>query len=180
MIQTIRIGRLLRETVATPYRNLVTRPTGAAVRSRIEQALARSDCHTAFLDFSDIELLDLSCADEIVAKLLLGAEEERPRYFVLVNVSDCHQDAIDHVLESHRLTVIAVLDHSVTPCILGWRTPDLTAAFGTVVSLGPGDAGRVADALGWTIERAADALQSLALRRLVQAASGTYCPVPVQ
>ena len=30
MIQTIHIGHLLRETVASPYRNLVTRPTGAA------------------------------------------------------------------------------------------------------------------------------------------------------
>ena len=38
---------------------------------------------------------------------------------------------------------------------------------------------RVADALGWTIERAADALQSLALRRVVQAASGTFCPLPL-
>ena len=40
MIQTIHIGHLLRETVASPYRNLVTRPTGAAIRSRIQQARA--------------------------------------------------------------------------------------------------------------------------------------------
>ena len=41
MIQTIHIGRLLRESVAGPYRNLVTRPTGAAIRSRIQETLAR-------------------------------------------------------------------------------------------------------------------------------------------
>ena len=35
MIQTIRIGSLLREAVSAPYRNLVTRPTGVAVRTRI-------------------------------------------------------------------------------------------------------------------------------------------------
>jgi hypothetical protein len=62
---------------------------------------------------------------------------------------------------------------------LGWRSPDLLAAFEAVLSIGAGDAGRVADTLGWTIERAADALQSLALRRMVQAASGTYCPLPL-
>jgi len=72
VIETIRIGHLLREAVAAPYRNLVTRPTGAAVRSRIEAALARSNCRTAMLDFSGIELVDLSCADEVVAKLLLA------------------------------------------------------------------------------------------------------------
>ena len=69
MIETIRIGHLLRETAPSPYRHLVTRPTGAAVRHSIELALSRSDCLTALLDFSDIELLDFSCAEEIVAKL---------------------------------------------------------------------------------------------------------------
>jgi hypothetical protein len=74
VIQTIRIGHLLREAVAAPYRNLVTRPTGAAVRSRIEETLAGSRCLTALLDFSEIELVDLSCADEVVAKLLLAGQ----------------------------------------------------------------------------------------------------------
>ena len=60
MIQTIHIGHLLRETVASPYRNLVTRPTGAAIRNRIQETLAGSDCLTALLDFSGIELLDFS------------------------------------------------------------------------------------------------------------------------
>ena len=66
---------MLRETAATPYRNLITRPTGAAVRDRIEAALAHSDCATALLDFSDMELLDYSCADEVVAKLLMACRE---------------------------------------------------------------------------------------------------------
>ena len=83
MIETIWIGHLLRETATSPYRHLVTRPTGAAVRTRIEDALARSDCLTALLDFSDIELLDFSCAEEIVAKLLLAQASPRPRFVVL-------------------------------------------------------------------------------------------------
>ena len=37
MIQTIHIGHLLRETVTSPYRNLVTRPTGAAIRNSEQQ-----------------------------------------------------------------------------------------------------------------------------------------------
>ena len=41
MIQTIRIGHAPAETVATPYRDLVTRPTGAAVRDRIEERARR-------------------------------------------------------------------------------------------------------------------------------------------
>ena len=69
---------MLREAVATPYRNLVTRATGAAVRGRIEAALERSTCDVAVLDFSEVALLDFSCADEIVAKLVLAARPSRP------------------------------------------------------------------------------------------------------
>ncbi len=103
MIETIQVGHLLRETAATPYRNLVTRPTGAAVRNRIEDTLARSDCLTALLDFSEIELLDFSCAEEIVAKLLLAQATGRPRFLLLRGLRDDQHDAIEHVLTHHRL-----------------------------------------------------------------------------
>jgi predicted hydrolase (HD superfamily) len=177
MIQTIHIGHLLRETVASPYRNLVTRPTGAAIRNRIQETLAGSDCLTALLDFSGIELLDFSCADEVVAKLLLRVAVEDEHYVVLTGITDLHLDALDHVLERHGLSVAALADGDAAPRVLGVAPPDAVTAFQTVQRLGPGDAKRLADALGWTVERAADALQSLALRRLIQAAGGTYRPL---
>ncbi len=179
MRERIDLAPLLREAVSTPYSDLVTRPTGVAVRQQIEAQIAISPYPTALLDFGAIGLLDFSCADEIVARLLLNADFERPRFVVLVNVSEDQGEAIDHVLETHRLTVIAMVAGDQSPRVLGWRTPDLMAAFGAVIALGAGDTGRVADSLGWTLERAADALQSLALRRMVQAASGTYCPLPL-
>ena len=49
MIETFRLHQLLRETVASPYRCLVTRPTGAAIRDRIERTIAESGCVTALL-----------------------------------------------------------------------------------------------------------------------------------
>ena len=52
MIETIAVARMLREAVTTPYLNLVTRPTGVAVRGRIESVLATSEWETAMLDFS--------------------------------------------------------------------------------------------------------------------------------
>ena len=74
---------MLREAVTTPYLNLVTRPTGVAVRGRIESVLATSEWETAMLDFSDVVLLDLSCADEVVAKLLRMAKERLGRIVAL-------------------------------------------------------------------------------------------------
>ena len=178
MMERIDLAPLLKASVQTASCDLVTRSTGAAIRTRIEARIAASAYPTTHLDFSAIRLIDLSCADEVVAKLLLGIDQERPRFVMLVNVSDAHRDTIDHVLESHQLTVAAVPVETPRPCVLGWRTPDLVAAFEAVQQIGVGDAGRLADRLGWTVERAADALQSLALRRVVHAAGGIFRPLP--
>ena len=178
MIQTIRLGHLLRETVTTPYRNLVTRPTGAAVRNRIEHLLACSDCHTAFLDFSDIELLDLSCAEEIVAKLLL-AEEPPARFFVLRGLREDQHEAIEHVLTHHGLVVAALGHGDPEPRLLGWASSDARTAFARICDGGPMSTGELARALGWSEPRAADAVGVLVAHRLVCPEGPLVHPLPI-
>jgi hypothetical protein len=180
MIQTIRIGTLLRETVAAPYRNLVTRPTGAAIRNRIQAALAHSDCHTALLDFSDIELLDLSCADEVVAKLLLDDGQRGVQFVVLCGLREDQHEAIEHVLTTHRLAVAAMpcAEHPA-PRLLGWVTADARAAFAFLCERGSLLAAELAGALDWPAPRAEEALEALALHRLVQTDGDRYQPLPI-
>ncbi len=179
MIQTIRLGHLLREAVTTPYRNLVTRPTGAAVRGRIERALAESGCRTALLDFSDVDLLDLSCADEIVAKLLLVSAPCPDRYVVLWGLRDDQVEAIDHVLSHQHLAVAALAAEAAVLDVLGAVDGDARAAFGCVAERGPVSAGAVAEALAWAEARARAALDLLAARRLVRVAGGAFHPLLV-
>jgi hypothetical protein len=176
MIETIRIGHLLREAVAAPYRNLVTRPTGAAVRTRIEETLARSNCRTAMLDFSGIELVDLSCADEVVAKLLLAGRNAY--FFVLQGLREDHHEAIDHVLTHHRLAVAAVPPGCRSPRLLGWVRADAREAFACLCDRGPLDAAELARALGWIEARSREALRDLTLHRLVRPIGELYHPVP--
>lgn len=177
MMQRIDLAPMLRETLTTPYSDMVTRSTGAALRGRIEQAIAGGSHRTTQLDFTAVGLLDFSCADEVVAKLLLRVADDEEHYVVLLGITDRHLDAIDHVLERHGLTVAALTEGDSAPRLLGTATPDTQAAFQTIQRLGAGDAKRLAEALSWTVERAADALQCLALRRLIQAAGGTYRPL---
>jgi hypothetical protein len=175
VIQTIRIGHLLREAVAAPYRNLVTRPTGAAVRCRIEETLAHSNCMTALLDFSGIELVDLSCADEVVAKLLLAV---RTAYFVVLQgLREDHHEAIEHVLRHHRLAVAAVPPDS-RPRLLGWVRPDARQAFACVCDRGPVRVPDLCSALTWPEPRARQALHDLAIHRLVRTVGELYLPLP--
>lgn len=181
MIQTIHIGHLLRETVRAPYRNLLTRPTGAAIRNRIQETLAESDCLTALLDFSEIELLDFSCADEVVAKLLMADEERGERFLVLQGLREDQHEAIEHVLTHHRLAVAALpadAEHE-GPRLLGWVSTDARAAFTCVCRLGALTAAAAAASLGWPAARAQDALEGLALRRLVRTDGELFRPLPI-
>jgi hypothetical protein len=176
VIQTIRIGHLLREAVAAPYRNLVTRPTGAAVRVRIEETLAGSNCLTALLDFSEIELVDLSCADEVVAKLLLAV---RTAYFVVLQgLREDHHEAIEHVLVHHRLAVTAVPPGSREPRLLGWVRADARRAFGCVCDHGPLAVLDLCRVLSWPEPRGREALHDLAVHRLVRPIGELYHPLP--
>ena len=97
---------ILGETVSAMYGDLVTRPTGHAVRCGVEQVLAEYDGEqVAVIDFTSVRLLDLSCADEIVAKLLLQHGHTRP--FLLRGISEDHQDALEPVLERRGLAAVA-------------------------------------------------------------------------
>ena len=53
-------------------------------------------------------MIDFSCADEVVAKLLMRyASDDAPRdaYFLFRGVTDDHSDAIEAVLERHGLAL---------------------------------------------------------------------------
>jgi hypothetical protein len=176
VIQTIPIGHLLREAVAGPYRNLVTRPTGAAVRIRIEERLAESNCMTALLDFSGIELVDLSCADEVVAKLLLAV---RTAYFVVLQgLREDHHEAIEHVLVHHRLAVPAVPPDGREQKLLGWVRADARRAFACVCIHGALAVPDLCRVLQWPEPRGRQALQDLAIHRLVRPVGELYHPLP--
>lgn len=179
MILTIRLDDVLHQAMGRPtWRDLVTRPTGAAVRGRIQAAIAAAGCGTARLDFTAVGLIDFSCADEVVAKLLRETAADGC-FLVLTGLSPSMCDAIDQVLRRQQLAVAAWPDEPETAVILGWATPDVHAAFTAVQHLGPGDPDRLADALAWSVERAADALQGLALRGLVRAGSGEFRPLTI-
>ncbi|MEO5799725.1 MAG: hypothetical protein ABIZ70_02455 [Gemmatimonadales bacterium] len=168
MSAVIRLDLLLRETITTPYHDLVTRPTGAAIRERVIRALEAAPGLDAELDFSAVRILDYSCADEVVAKLL-AAEHLPVTRIVLRGVSDEHADAIEHALNCHGLAVVIVAADSTLPRLLGAVTDDGHAVFAALLSFGRTEAVPIANSLAWPAERALQALQDLARHRCVLA-----------
>jgi hypothetical protein len=99
-MQLINMHEVLQQSVAGLYADLVTRPTGRAVRESIERDLAPGSI--AVMDFTGVGCLDYSCADEIVAKLL----RDKVRVLLLRGISDAHREAIEPVLLGHGMAVV--------------------------------------------------------------------------
>lgn len=99
MIQ-IMMHAVLQQSVAGLYTDLVTRPTGRAVRENIERDLPAGTI--AVMDFTGVGCLDYSCADEIVAKLV----RDKVRVLLLRGLTDAHRDAIEPVLAGAGLAAL--------------------------------------------------------------------------
>lgn len=101
----IDVSSVLRQAVSERFSNLVTRPTGVAVRSFIEAQIESSgDEVVTVIDFSRVGMMDFSCADEIVAKLVLQRLSGAAG-FVFSGLSESHIEAIDVVLERHGMSL---------------------------------------------------------------------------
>jgi hypothetical protein len=171
VINHIDVSSMLRKSVCELYSNLVTRPTGAAVRCEIEQELDRiGDRALTVIDFSHVGLLDFSCADEIVAKLLLQyVSIDAPRrevYFVFRGISESHMEAIETVLERHKLALVTQHADGESR-LLGIIGLEERKAWEIIQQLGAGAAVDIADAIGLSSAAADQMLDILWRRRLL-------------
>jgi len=107
---SIDVGGLVRKTVTSLYSHLVTRPTGRAVRMAIETQLSGTVARSlSLIDLSEVTILDFSCADEVVAKLLQRYVDDTAHeaFFVFCGVREPHRDQIQVVLERQSLIAVA-------------------------------------------------------------------------
>ena len=185
MMMHIDVSSVLRQTLSCElYSNLVTRPTGAAVRTQIEALLADArERSLTIIDFSHVGMIDFSCADEVVAKLLLryaAAEREaREAYFLFRGVTDDHWDAIEAVLERHGLAL--VLESSEGDGggakLVGIVNDGERQAWQKVYELGRTGAADLSAALGSTPDQCQLVLDGLHRRRLLMRLDDAYVAV---
>ncbi len=174
MTPRIDLAEVLRGTVCDLYSNLLTRPTGAAVRGAIEGRLAAGRVAgatgpaIAVLDFTHVRLLDFSCADEIVGKLLLrtaGPDASLPSYLVFRGLHEDHLDPIETVLQRYALALVAI--EGGRPVLYGTVDDDERAIWETVRALGRAAPAAVAARLPTDPRHAHQILGRLADRRLL-------------
>jgi len=162
----IDVGEVLQRTVTSLYSYLVTRPTGRAVRMAIETQLQDAGRRSlSLIDLSEVVILDFSCADEVVARLLEHSSESlsHEAFFVFRGVHEPHRDQIQTVLERRGLAAVAETQADFFE-LLGDRTPAEERAWAVVEERGLVAAEEVADVLRAESDRAG--LDRLIERRL--------------
>jgi hypothetical protein len=169
----IDLSRLHPRTLTSFYSNLVTRPTGRAIRMGVESQLADLDSAPrmclSVLDFSQVQVLDYSCADEIVAKLLLRfIARDRPAeaYFLARGLSEHHRDAVEAVLERHGLLLV-VEGETGGAELLGPSSAFERACWAAVASRGRSTVARVAIDTGIPVETVDPTVARLLVQRVV-------------
>jgi len=166
---SIDVGRLVRRNVASLYSSLVTRPTGQAVRLAIENVLAgeTGPVSLSVIDLSQVTVIDFSCADEVVAKLLLRfLEEDRPQeaFFVFRGIRELHRDPIEVVLERQTLAAVSETESGAYELIgsTSWKELEVWRALEGRGRVKPGEVDGLVPGNG-----AAETLGLLVRRRLV-------------
>lgn len=176
----IDLSRQHRRTVTSFYSNLVTRPTGRAIRMGVESQLAEMEAGRriclSVLDFAQVQVMDYSCADEIVAKLLLRyAAEDRPgeAYFVARGLEEHHREAVEAVLERHSLLLV-VQENQAAPYLLGPCNPVERACWSALAALEQADVAAVSAAAAIAEAAVLPTLMKLTSQRVAVALRGGY------
>ena len=181
MTNHIDLCSVLRHTVsANLYSNLVTRPTGRAVRTYIEKLLdeARSSNRAlAIIDFTHVSMIDFSCADEIIAKLLQTsvAHPTLESYYLFRGMNEDHWSAIETVLERHGLALVVELGDGVE--IVGVLGDRERRAWEGIKRRGRAVAADLVVELGEPESDVGASLDGLWRRRLIMRHGDAYTPV---
>jgi len=99
----------LKEELKNGSSDLVTRPSGQVMRERIEKEIVKEEDGTVVaLDFSNIGIVDYSCADEIIAKLVsrLLSDEYGERFVILSGLNEPQKENVEVALERKSLAVM--------------------------------------------------------------------------
>ena len=169
ILRTTRVdlGALLRTTLHPLHTHLVTRPTGRALRRALEIRLGDARETLLLVDLSQVMIIDFSCADEVVAKLLLHyLDPDRPAeiFFVFLGIGELHRDPIEVVLDRHDLAAVAEGEEGGYDLLGRWSSRE-RRVWELLESKGGIDLGHIRSIFPRKEER--EALETLVERRLV-------------
>ncbi|MEW6067319.1 MAG: STAS-like domain-containing protein [Nitrospirota bacterium] len=113
-MQTYDLYNLLKQELKNGSADLVTRQSGQVIRERIERDIEKAkEGEVIALDFSKIGIIDYSCADEVIVKLIsrLLSGEYGDKHIILTGLNENQKENIEVALERKDLAVIARMNN---------------------------------------------------------------------
>lgn len=162
--------KLLREELKNGSSDLVTRPSGQVIRERIERDIAQvKEGAVIVLDFSKIGVIDYSCADEVVAKLIsrLLSGEYGDKYIILTGLNENQKENIEVALERKDLAVMAGMRNGKR-ILIGSLNNYLKETLNLIVKRGKITASELSAALKLPANTSGTRLLNLHKKRLVR------------
>ena len=162
------MSRFAAEILGEAGAHLVTREAGERLRTAVEAVLATAPAGAVVtLDFSGAGILDYSCADECLAKLVarLAAGEQGDRFLVVAGLTESQRENAQVALERRRLSMLLVGPGGSWEC-LGTITPYLRQTLEFVMLRDGVSARELAGELGLELTAASTRLINLHRCRL--------------
>lgn len=160
----------LKEELGNGSKDLVTRPSGEKIRRRVERDMEKEpEGAVVALDFSKIGIIDYSCADEIVAKLVsrLLSGEYGDKYLLLTGLNENQKENIEVALERKDLAVVVEMRDG-TRALIGSLNNYLKETLQFIEKKGEATANEFAQALKLPANTSGTRLLNLHKKRLVK------------
>ena len=161
---------LLKQELKNGSNDLVTRPSGQVIRERIERDIKKEkDGEVVALDFAKIGIIDYSCADEIVAKLIsrLISGEYGDRYIILTGLNENQKENIEVALEKKDLAVMARMKDG-SSLVLGTLNNYLKETLNLILKKGKTTAKELSEIMKLEANTSGTRLLNLHKKRLVR------------
>jgi len=167
---TYNLYNLLKEELKNGSSDLVTRQSGQVIRNRIEKDIGKEkNGEVVALDFSKIGIIDYSCADEVIAKLIsrLLSNEYGDRYIILIGLNENQKENIEVALERKDLAVMAEMGNS-KKILIGSLNNYLKETLNLILKKGKITAKELSEAMSLEANTSGTRLLNLHKKRLVK------------
>jgi hypothetical protein len=166
---TYSLYKVLKYEIGNGSTDLVTRQSGGVIREKIEADIMKEQEGAVIsLDFSEIGIMDYSCADEIVAKLVsrLLSSEYGEKYILLKGLNENQKENIEVALERKELAVMAEM-RSGEKTLMGSLNNYLRETLQHIIIHGKITAKDLSEAMGLESNTSGTRLLNLHKKRLV-------------
>jgi len=162
--------KFLKEELKNGSSDLVTRQSGHVIRNRIEKDIEKEkNGEVIALDFSRIGIIDYSCADEVIAKLIsrLLSDEYGDRYIILTGLNENQKENIEVALERKELAVMAQMKNG-KEVLLGNLNNYLKETLNLILKKGKTTAKELSEVMKLEMNTSGTRLLNLHKKRLVK------------